>query len=56
MQMSEEEKEILSKLCDEYNVSFEKAKKLIEIEKKFEPMERRIGIYDDLKQVIRDKI
>ena len=52
MNKNKEDNEILKELCLEYNVSYEKVVKLLEVVKDYEMVNRRNGIYDALKLVL----
>lgn len=56
MNLSVEDKQLLQDLCRQHNVSFEKVTKLLETEKEYEFKERRAGIYDALKEIIKSDL
>ena len=56
MKLKEEDKELLKELCSQYQVSFEKVLKLMDTVKEYELKERRVGLNDALKEIIRADI
>ncbi len=52
MKLSVEDKKLLEELCNQCDIGYVKVLKLLEIEQDFEFKERRIGIYDALREVI----
>ena len=56
MKLSEEDRELLRELCNQYKVNYEKVLKLIDTVKEFELKERRTGIYDALKDVLSNNL
>ena len=55
MNLSNEDKQLLEKLCKENKVNFDKVLKLLSKTIEYEIKNRRIGIYDDLKKIITSK-
>jgi hypothetical protein len=55
MKLSEDDKKILKELCEQHKVSYEKVIKLIETEKEYVQRNARVGIYDALKEIIKQK-
>lgn len=53
MKISEEDKQILKELCEQHKVNFVKVIKLIEIEQNYVQRNSRVGIYDALKEIIK---
>lgn len=56
MKLNEEDILILQELCDQYQLSMEKVLKLLETVKDYEFKDRRTGIYDALKEIIKTDI
>jgi len=56
MKLSQEDKRLLRELCEQHNISFEKVTKLLNTVKKFEFKDRRTGIYDALKDIIKSDL
>jgi signal recognition particle GTPase len=57
-QMSElqTDQELLQNLCQEYDVSYEKVEKLLDTIKDYQFKERRTGIYEALKEIIKSDL
>lgn len=53
MKLTEHDKQLLKELCEQHKANFEKVLKLIQIEKDYQQKGNRIGIYDSLKDVIK---
>lgn len=53
MNLSLEDKELLKELSVQNQVSYEKVLKLLDTVQEYELKERRIGIYDELREVLR---
>lgn len=53
MKLSEEDKQILKELSEQHKVNYEKVLKLIETEQNYVQRNSRVGIYDALKEVIK---
>jgi hypothetical protein len=51
--MKQEDNELLKQLCTQYNISFEKVEKLLATVKEYEFKDRRTGVYDALKEIIK---
>lgn len=56
MKFKEEDIQLLKELCNQYNVSFDKMRKLLDTTKEFEFRERRAGIYDALSEIIKSDL
>ncbi len=56
MKLSDDDKKLLKELCLQNQVSFEKVLKLLETEQAFEFKERRTGVYDALRDVVRSSL
>lgn len=53
MKLTEQDIQLLKELCEQHNVSFDKVMKLIETEKEYQQRNNRIGVYDTLKEIIK---
>jgi hypothetical protein len=53
MKLSEEDKSLLRELCDQQKVSYDKVLKLLNTVKEYEFKDRRTGIYDALREIIK---
>lgn len=53
MKLSEDDKKLLGELCAQHQVSFEKVQKLLDKEHEFEFKDRRTGIYDALREIVK---
>lgn len=54
--MAQTDKELLQDLCTQYNVSFEKVEKLLATVKEYQFKDRRTGVYDALKEIIKSDL
>ena len=45
--------DLLKNLCDQYDLSYEKMIELLDTEKVYQLKDRRTGVYDALKKVIK---
>lgn len=55
MKLSTEDQKILEELCVECGVDVQKVLKMLDIVKEHEFRERRAGIYESLKEVLKSK-
>jgi len=53
MKLSTEDKTLLKELCAQHYVSYEKVLKLLDTVQEYEFKDRRTGIYDALRDVLR---
>jgi len=53
MKLSEEDKRMLRELCDQQKVNYDKVLKLLDTVKEYEFKDRRTGIYDALREIIK---
>ncbi len=53
MKLSEEDQQLLGELCSQNNVSLAKVRKLLETVYDYEFKERRTGIYDALRDILK---
>lgn len=56
MNMKQEDNELLKAMCSQYKVSFEKVEKLLATVKEYQFKDRRTGIYDALKEIIKSDL
>lgn len=55
MKLSEEDQQLLDELCRQNNVSQAKVRKLLETVYDYEFKERRTGVYDALREVLKSR-
>ncbi len=55
MNLSTEDKRLLEELCEQHGVSQEKVLKLLETVREYEFKERRTGVYDALREILKSK-
>ncbi|MFH1729813.1 MAG: DNA modification system-associated small protein [Pseudomonadota bacterium] len=53
MKLSNEDIKLLKELCSKHQVSFTKVIKLLDTEQEFEFKDRRTGIYDALRDIVK---
>lgn len=53
MAITQTDKELLQELCGQYKVSFEKVEKLLATVKEYQFKDRRTGVYEALKEIIK---
>ena len=53
MNLTLEDERLLEELCEQHNINFEKVIKLLKIIREYEFKERRSGIYDALREIIK---
>jgi len=51
--MKQEDNELLKTMCTQYNLSLEKVEKLLATVKEYQFKDRRTGVYDALKEIIK---
>jgi hypothetical protein len=54
--MKQEDNQLLQELCAQYNVSLEKVEKLLATVKEYQFKDRRTGVYDALKEIIKSDL
>lgn len=54
--MKQEDNELLQSICTQYNISFEKVEKLLATVKEYQFKDRRTGVYDALKEIIKSDL
>ena len=55
MKLSEEDQRLLDELCQQNNVSLAKVRKLLETVYNYEFKERRTGVYDALREILKSR-
>lgn len=55
MNLSIEDKKLLQELCTQHEVSIDKVVKLLDTVREYEFKDRRSGIYDALREIIKTK-
>jgi len=55
MNLSCEDKQLLQELCRQHDVSYDKVVKLLATVREYEFKDRRSGIYDALKEIVKSK-
>lgn len=53
MNLSHQDKELLAMLCSEHKVSYKKVIKLLDTIQEYELKDRRTGIYDAIRDVLK---
>ena len=56
MNLTLEDERLLEELCEQNNVSFEKVVQLLKTVREHEFKERRTGIYDALREIIKTEL
>jgi len=54
--MKQEDNELLKTMCTQYNISFEKVEKLLATVKEYQFKDRRTGVYEALKEIIKSDL
>ena len=55
MKLSNEDAQLLQELCDQHGISQEKVLQLLETVQEFEFKDRRTGIYDALREILKSE-
>lgn len=55
MNLSDEDTILLQELCRQHEVNFEKVVKMLSIVREYEFKDRRSGIYDALREILKTK-
>ena len=55
MKLTIEDKRLLEELCEQQGVSHTKVLKLLETVQEYEFKERRVGVYDALREILKSK-
>ena len=53
MNLTTEDRQLLKELCEQHDVSFDKVVKLLDTVREYEFKDRRTGIYDALREVLK---
>jgi hypothetical protein len=53
MKLSNEDKTLLKELCNQHEVSYEKVTKLLNVVQEYEFKDRRTGVYDALRDILK---
>lgn len=53
MNLTNEDRQLLSELCEQNSVSTEKVLKLLDTIQEYEFKERRVGVYDVLREILK---
>jgi DNA-binding IclR family transcriptional regulator len=53
MNLTNEDKQLLAELCEQSSVSKEKVLRLLETIQEYECKDRRTGIYDELREILK---
>lgn len=56
MKLIDDDKKLLKELCQQHEVSYDKVVKLLDIEQEYEFKDRRTGIYDALREILKSNI
>lgn len=56
MKIQKNDRELLEQLCQKYNLSTEKVLRLLKVIKEYEYRDKRIGIYESLKEIINTNV
>ncbi len=51
--MKQRNNQLLKDLCAEHNISYEKVEKLLQTVKEYQFRERRTGVFDALKEIVK---
>jgi len=54
--MKQEDNDLLKSMCNQYNISLEKVEKLLATVKEYQFKDRRTGVYDALKEIIKSDL
>lgn len=54
--MKQENNQLLKDLCVEHNISYEKVEKLLQTVKEYQFRERRTGVFDALKEIVKSDL
>lgn len=56
MNLTTEDKRLLEELCEQHCVSTDKVVKLLNTVRDYEFKERRTGVYDALREILKDRV
>ncbi|MBR6091902.1 MAG: hypothetical protein IKQ09_03710 [Bacteroidales bacterium] len=54
--MNNTDQELLQQLCQQYDVSYEKVQRLLETVREYQFRDRRTGVYEALKEIIKSDL
>ena len=55
MKLTDDDTNLLQELCQQHEVSFDKVSKLLSAVREYEFKDRRSGIYDALREILKSK-
>ncbi|MDE2126057.1 MAG: hypothetical protein KGJ62_05665 [Armatimonadetes bacterium] len=55
MNLSYDDSQLFKELCEQHSVSQEKVLKLLDTVREYEFKDRRTGVYDELREILRSK-
>ena len=55
MKLTDDDTNLLQELCQQHEVSFDKVSKLLSAVREYEFQDRRSGIYDALREILKSK-
>jgi hypothetical protein len=55
MKLTMEDQRLLAELCEQHSVSADKVVKLLDTVREYEFKERRTGVYDALREILKSK-
>jgi hypothetical protein len=53
--LADDDKRLLGELCEQHGVSTDKVLKLLDVVRDYELKDRRTGVYDALKEILKTK-
>lgn len=56
MNLSQEDQALLEELCQQHRVSADKIKKMLAIVSEYEFKDRRTGVYDALREILKSQV
>ncbi len=56
MNLTTEDSQLLKELCEQHDVSFDKVVKLLDTVREYEFKDRRTGIYDALREILKSNV
>jgi hypothetical protein len=54
MTLADDDQQLLRELCEQHGVSLDKVLKLLETVREYELKDRRTGVYDALREILKD--
>jgi len=55
MTLADDDRRLLQELCEQHGVSIDKVLKLLDTVREYEFKERRTGVYDALREILKSK-